>query len=143
MRFPFQNTFASKLYFLFKYFVSTDCTDCNNKKSGHPPVRGGGFSPETFKHDFSLLGVILERSTKLDFLGCFGLRIGCQLTIYMNITIIPRHSQKLAPLMCFQALIAARSYKNKRNIKGAYALGKPGTMQLRNRQCQIFLNVLF
>ena len=66
-------------------FFVTDCTDCNNKKSRHPPVRGGGFSPETFKHDFSLLGVILERSTKLDFLGCFGLRIGCQLTIYMNI----------------------------------------------------------
>ena len=51
--------------------MSTDCTDCNNKKSGHPPVRGGGFSPETFKHDFSLLGVILERSTKLDFSGLF------------------------------------------------------------------------
>ena len=52
LRFPFQNTFASKLYFLFKYFVSTDCTDCNNKKSRHPPVRGGGFSPETFKQIF-------------------------------------------------------------------------------------------
>ena len=52
LRFPFQNTFASKLYFLFKYFVSTDCTDCNNKKSRHPPVRGGGFSPESFKQIF-------------------------------------------------------------------------------------------
>ena len=87
---------------------------------------------------------------KIDKIGLFGAVLGWELAanwqstwIFRSITITPRHSQKLAPLMCFQALIAARSSKNKRNTKGAYAMGKAGIMQLINRQCQIFLNVLF